>query len=117
MCLINTMYQSPEWRPEGNLEPTHGLSMSPDLIKLDEDLPSRPPPSPAFEREEAFQEVLTDGEKSMELATPLLPFTDLGDVDVGADEPVRAESEPGLAREGYQALNGNIRMIRPRVSL
>ena len=89
--------------------------MSPDLIKLDED-PSQPSPSPAFEGEETAQEVLTDGERSMELATPLLPFADLGEVHVGVDHVVRADLELGLANEGPQTVDGDIRMIRPRVS-
>jgi hypothetical protein len=74
--------------------------MSPDLIKLDEHPPGWPPPSPVFGIEESVQEVLTDGERSMELATPLLPFVDLGGVDVGVDEPVRADSELRLTGEG-----------------
>ena len=98
------------------MEPTRGLPMSPDLIELDEYPQSRPPPSPVFEREGSMQEVLTDGERSMELATPLLPFADLGEVDIDVDEPARADSELGLAGEGPQALGEGIRMIRPRVS-
>lgn len=114
----NVSSQPPQRRPEGYLEPISGLSTSPELIKLDEDPPSRPPPSPAFEREETVQEVLTDGEQSMELASPLLPFAVLGEgshVDVGVDELVRADSEE-FAGEESQALDGDIRMIRPRVS-